>query len=153
MHSRSVCCFFMERSYLIFFHPRYHRKNLYIRCMKAINIHEKFQRFNKQWHPHQIAVVDDMQVLLAKIKDEFVWHSHEHEDELFQVVKGTLYMKFRDKTVTVNEGEIIVVPKGVEHCPVTKNGEEVHVLLFEKLSTAHTGNVQHEKTQTDYPKI
>jgi len=121
--------------------------------MKAININEKFQLFHKQWHPHQVAVVDDMQVLLAKIQGEFVWHSHDNEDELFQVIKGTLFMKFRDKTITVNEGEMIVVPKGVEHCPVTKNGEEVHVLLFEKLSTAHTGNVQHEKTQTEYPKI
>ncbi|WP_298419297.1 cupin domain-containing protein [uncultured Kordia sp.] len=121
--------------------------------MKAINIKEKLGLVNKQWHPHQIAIVDDMQVILAKIQGEFVWHSHENEDELFQVVRGTLYMKFRDKTVTLNEGELIVVPKGVEHCPATKDGEEVHLLLFEKLSTAHTGNVQHEKTQTEYPKI
>ncbi len=121
--------------------------------MKAINIKEKHGLFSKQWHPHQIATVDDMQVILAKIQGEFVWHSHEHEDELFQVVKGTLYMKFRDKTVTVNEGELIVVPKGVEHCPATKDGEEVHLLLFEKLSTAHTGDVKHERTQTEYPKI
>lgn len=121
--------------------------------MNAINLKEKHTRFDKNWHPHQIAVVDDMQVLLAKIKDEFVWHAHDNEDELFQVLKGTLYMKFRDRTEVVKEGEIIVVPKGVEHCPSTKNGEEVHVLLFEKLSTAHTGAVQHELTQTEYPKI
>lgn len=94
-----------------------------------------------------------MQVLLAKIKGEFVWHAHEDEDELFQVVKGTLYMQFRERTEVVNEGEIIVVPKGIEHNPTTKNNEEVHVLLFEKLSTAHTGNVKHERTQTVYPKI
>ena len=94
-----------------------------------------------------------MQVLLAKIKNDFVWHAHDDEDELFQVVKGTLYMQFRDRTEIVNEGEIIVVPKGVEHNPHTKNGEEVHVLVFEKLSTAHTGSVEHEKTQTLYPKI
>lgn len=121
--------------------------------MKRINIKEKFSKFSKQWHPHQIAVVDDMQVILAKLKGEFVWHSHDDEDELFQVVKGTLYMQFRDKTEVVNEGEIIVVPKGVEHNPCTKNDEEVHVLLFEKLNTAHTGNVEHEKTQKHYPKI
>jgi len=121
--------------------------------MDTINIKDKFSKFTKNWHPHQIAVVDDMQIILAKIKDEFVWHSHEDEDELFQVIKGTLYMQFRDRTVVVKEGEIIVVPKGVEHNPKTKDGEEVHVLLFEKLKTAHTGNVQHEKTQTDYPKI
>ncbi|MEX0360089.1 cupin domain-containing protein [Flagellimonas sp.] len=121
--------------------------------MKPINLREKHAAFAKQWHPHQIAVVDDMQVLLAKLQGEFVWHAHEHEDELFQVIKGTLYMQFRDRTEIVKEGEIIVVPKGVEHNPKTKDGEEVQVLLFEKLSTAHTGSVQHEKTQTVYPKI
>lgn len=122
--------------------------------MKTINIQDKFSKFSKNWHPHQIAIVDDMQVLLAKIKGEFVWHKHEGEDELFQVIKGTLEMHFRDKDVEiVKEGEIIVVPKGVEHCPITKNGEEVHVLLFEKLSTIHTGNVKHEKTVTNYPKL
>jgi mannose-6-phosphate isomerase-like protein (cupin superfamily) len=121
--------------------------------MKSINLKEKHAEFTKQWHPHQIAVVDDMQVLLAKLQGEFVWHAHENEDELFQVIKGTLYMQFRDRTEVVNEGEIILVPKGVEHNPMTKNGEEVHVLLFEKMGTAHTGNVLHEKTQTHYPKI
>ncbi|WP_179021247.1 cupin domain-containing protein [Winogradskyella forsetii] len=121
--------------------------------MKPINITEKFTKFSKNWHPHQIAVVDDMQVILAKLKGEFVWHSHDHEDELFQVIKGTLYMQFRDRTEIVNEGEIIIVPKGVEHNPTTKNNEEVHVILFEKLSTAHTGNVKHKRTQTKYPKI
>ncbi|RIV35260.1 cupin domain-containing protein [Flagellimonas lutimaris] len=121
--------------------------------MKTINLKEKHAEFTKQWHPHQIAVVDDMQVLLAKLQGEFVWHAHENEDELFQVIKGTLYMQYRDRTEVVNEGEIIVVPKGVEHNPMTKNGEVVHVLLFEKINTAHTGNVQHEKTQTHYPKI
>lgn len=121
--------------------------------MKPINLKEKHALFTKQWHPHQIAKVDDMQVILAKVKGEFVWHAHENEDELFQVLKGTLYMKFRDRTEVVKEGEIIVVPKGVEHCPSTKNDEEVHLLLFEKLSTAHTGTVQHKLTQTEYPKI
>ncbi|NVN16738.1 cupin domain-containing protein [Muricauda sp. HICW] len=121
--------------------------------MKSINLKEKHAEFTKQWHPHQIAIVDDMQVLLAKLQGEFVWHAHENEDELFQVIKGTLYMQFHDRTEVVNEGELIVVPKGVEHNPMTKNGEEVHVLLFEKMTTAHTGKVQHEKTQTHYPKI
>ncbi|MDG5490844.1 cupin domain-containing protein [Psychroserpens sp. SPM9] len=121
--------------------------------MKPINLKEKHSLFTKQWHPHRIAMVDDMQVILAKIKGEFVWHSHEHEDELFQVLKGTLYMQFRDRTEIVNEGEIIVVPKGVEHNPSTKDGEEVHLLLFEKRDTAHTGNVEHERTQTKYPEL
>ncbi|WP_394747573.1 cupin domain-containing protein [Spongiimicrobium salis] len=121
--------------------------------MTPINIAEKHSKFSKQWHPHQIGIVDDMQVIIAKIQGEFVWHSHENEDELFQVTKGTLYMKFRDRTEVVNEGEMIIVPKGVEHCPSTKDGEEVHILLFEKLTTAHTGDVQAEMTQTEYPKI
>ncbi len=121
--------------------------------MKPINLKEKHAAFSKRWHPHQIALVDDMQVILAKIQGEFVWHTHENEDELFQVLKGTLYMQFRDRTEKVEEGEIIVVPKGVAHNPMTKNGEEVHLLLFEKRSTAHTGDVQHEMTRTHYPKI
>ena len=128
--------------------------------MKPINVKEKFTKFNKQWHPHQIATVDDMQVILAKVSGEFVWHSHKDEDELFFVQKGVLHMRFRESgnprkewSETVYPGEIIVVPKGVEHCPTTKQGEEVHLLLFEKLTTAHTGAVQHEKTQTVYPKI
>lgn len=121
--------------------------------MNTINIKDKFTKFNKNWHPHQVAVVDDMQVILTKLKGKFVWHNHDDEDELFQVIKGTLYMCFRDRTEIVNEGEIIVIPKGVEHNPTTKNNEEVHVLLFEKLNTAHTGKVKHELTQTEYPKI
>ena len=128
--------------------------------MKPINIHEKLGKFDKQWHPHQIATVDDMQVLLAKVSGEFVWHSHKDEDELFFVQKGVLEMRFRESgnpekewSEIVHQGEIIVVPKGVEHCPTTKDGGEVHLLLFEKLSTAHTGEVIDAKTQTDYPKI
>ncbi len=121
--------------------------------MKPINIKEKFSKISKQWHPHQIATVDDMQVILAKVQDEFVWHKHDEEDELFYVQKGTLEMHFRDAVEIVNEGEIIVVPKGIEHCPKTQDGEEVHLLLFEKLATKHTGEVTHEKTQTEYPKI
>jgi mannose-6-phosphate isomerase-like protein (cupin superfamily) len=121
--------------------------------LKTINVNEKFTTFCKHWHPHQIAIVDDMQVLLAKIKGDFIWHKHQDEDELFFVQKGTLEMHFRDRMELVNEGEVIVIPKGVEHCPKTKNGEEVHVLLFEKLTTAHTGNVVNELTQTQYPKI
>lgn len=121
--------------------------------MKPINLDKKLQSFQGHWQPKRIATVDDMQVLLAKVSGEFVWHSHEEEDELFQVLKGTLLMKFRDRTEEVQQGEIIVVPKGVEHCPCTAQGEEVHLLLFEKLSTAHTGKVSHALTQTSYPEI
>lgn len=118
-----------------------------------INPKDKLTKFSNHWHPRQIGVVNDMQVLVAKVKDEFVWHQHEEEDELFQVLKGTLYLQFEDRTEIVKEGEIIIVPKRVKHCPMTKNGEEVHIMLFEKLSTKHTGHVQDTLTQSDYPKI
>jgi mannose-6-phosphate isomerase-like protein (cupin superfamily) len=121
--------------------------------MKPINVSEKLASFSQQWHPRRIATVDNMQVIVAKISGEFVWHQHDDEDELFFVQKGTLEMQFRDRTETVREGELIVVPKGVEHCPRTRDGEEVHLLLFEKLSTKHTGEVDDEKTVTDYPEI
>jgi len=121
--------------------------------LKTINLKQKLKTFSDHWHPRQIAVVNDMQVLLAKVKGEFVWHQHDEEDELFQVVKGTLYIQFEDKTEKVEVGEIIVVPKGVKHCPMTKNDEEVHILLFEKLSIKHTGNSESSLTVVEYPKI
>lgn len=121
--------------------------------MKPVDPKEKLKSFSKHWHPHQIAVVDNMQVLLAKVKGEFVWHQHDAEDELFQVIKGTLYIQFEDRTEEVKQGEIIVVPKGVRHCPMTKNDEEVHIMLFEKMSVRHTGNVESSLTVEDYPKI
>lgn len=121
--------------------------------MKPININQKFGCFTEQWHPHQIATVNDMQVLLARVAGEFLWHSHDEEDELFHVLKGTLYMQFRDRTEVVNEGELIVVPRGVPHCPSTRDGEEVLLLLFEKSGISHTGNIKDPRTRTHYPKI
>ncbi len=121
--------------------------------MTPINLKEKLASFKDHWHPRQISEIEDMQVLLAKIKGEFVWHKHEEEDELFFVLKGNLQMQFRDRTEIVREGELIVVPKGVEHCPASLEEEEVHLLLFEKKSTRHTGNVLHEKTKSHYPRI
>ena len=121
--------------------------------MKAINLSEKFATFDETWHPRKIADVDDSIVILAKVQGEFIWHAHEDEDELFLVVDGTLHMQFRDRTEVVRAGEIIVVPKGVEHCPMTQNGEVVKLLLIEKASTAHTGDVAHERTVSNYPEI
>lgn len=121
--------------------------------MKAINVSEKLSSFADHWHPRRIAKVDDMQVIVAKISGDFVWHKHDDEDELFYVQKGTLEMQFRDRTEVVQEGELIVVPKGVEHCPRTPDGEEVHLLLFEKLSTQHTGEEKTDKTVEEYPDI
>ena len=121
--------------------------------MKAINLSEKLALFDETWHPRKIANVDESIVILTKVQGEFIWHSHEQEDELFLVLGGTLHMQFRDRTELVRQGEMIVVPKGVEHCPMTMNGEVVDLLLFEKATTAHTGNVVHTRTVSAYPEI
>ncbi len=116
--------------------------------MQTINLAAKLGQINQFWTPKIIAELNDQYVKLAKVKDELVWHSHAHEDELFVVLQGTLRMEFRDKTVEVGPGEILVVPKGVEHLPRT-NGEEVWIMLIEPQSTQHTGEVVHEKTVTE----
>ncbi len=115
----------------------------------TVNVAEKFSLFNSQWTPHIIGELNGQQIKLAKIANDFVWHSHEEEDEMFLIFKGTLYMEFRDRTEVVKEGEMIIVPKGVEHNPYTKDGEEVWVMLFEPAATLHTGAVEHERTHND----
>ncbi|MCI4669951.1 MAG: cupin domain-containing protein [Bacteroidia bacterium] len=120
--------------------------------IEHFNIKEKFSLFSDQWTPHIVAELNGQYVKLAKLKDDFVWHSHEDEDELFMIFKGTLIMEFRDRIIEAKEGEVIVVPKGVEHLPRT-NGEEVWVLLFEPKATKHTGEVEHEKTVKDLKRI
>ena len=108
----------------------------------SVNIMEKFSLFTKEWTPKIIGELNGQYVKICKLKNDFVWHSHENEDELFMVFKGTLLMDFKDgRTVKVDEGEILIVPKGVEHRPHT-NGEVVFNLLFEPKSTLHTGNVE-----------
>lgn len=113
--------------------------------MKTISLNEKYDQFSEHWTPKIVAELNDQYVKLAKVKDEMIWHSHEEEDELFVVQKGTLIMDFRDHTEIVNPGEILVVPKGVEHRPRT-NGEEVWLMLIEPKSTKHTGEIKHEMT-------
>mgnify|MGYP000696936493 FL=1 len=114
--------------------------------IEPINIMNKFSLFNEEWTPKIIGELNDQYVKLCKLKDDFVWHSHENEDELFMVFKGTLLIDFRDgRTVEVKEGEILIVPKEVEHRPHT-NGDIVFNLLFEPKSTLHTGNVENELT-------
>lgn len=119
--------------------------------MEKVNIKEKFSLFSDYWNPRIIGELNGQYVKLAKLKGEFVWHHHEHEDELFLVIQGRLLMKFRDKDVWLSEGEMIVVPAKVEHMPVAE--EEVHVLLFEPKSTLNTGNVQDIKTRTELEQI
>jgi len=117
-----------------------------MREIKKINIMHKFSLFDEKWTPKVIAELNDHYVKLCKLKDNFVWHSHENEDELFMVFKGTLYIDFRDnKTIEINDGEMLIIPKGVEHRPRT-NGELVLNLLFEPKTTKHTGLVDSNLT-------
>ena len=119
--------------------------------MSVININQKFSLFSEHWTPKKIGELNGQQILLAKIKGEFIWHAHEHEDELFMIIKGSLILEFRDKTVELNEGEIYIIPKGVEHKPIAK--EEVQVLLFEPLDIKHTGNVMADVTVETFESI
>ena len=119
--------------------------------MDVINIQEKFDLFQDQWSPKVIGELNGQQILLAKIQGEFVFHKHDDEDELFMVMKGQLKLELRDRTVVVNPGEFFTVPRGVEHKPVAK--EETHLLLFEPLSTKHTGDVQADITVETYERI
>ncbi len=110
----------------------------------TVNLADKFSRFSEYWSPKIAAELNDNYVKLVKVKGEFVWHQHEHEDELFLVVKGRLLVKLRDRDIWLNEGELAVIPKGVEHCPVAE--EEAHVLLLEPKTTVNTGEERNERT-------
>jgi mannose-6-phosphate isomerase-like protein (cupin superfamily) len=112
--------------------------------MEKVNIKEKFGLFEDRWSPKVIGQVNDAYVKAVKLKGEFVWHHHEEEDELFLVVKGSLVIKLRDRDIRLEEGEFVVIPRGVEHLPVAE--EEAHVLLLEPKSTSNTGNVTSERT-------
>lgn len=119
--------------------------------MEKVNISEKFSQFSDYWNPRIIGELNGQQVKAARLKGEFIWHHHEHEDELFLITKGKLKMEFRDKTVEIGEGEFIIVPRGVEHKPVAE--EEVELLLFEPASTLNTGNIENEKTKKELKRI
>jgi mannose-6-phosphate isomerase-like protein (cupin superfamily) len=115
--------------------------------IQPVNIAEKFTRIDEFWSPRIAGELNDSYVKLARIKGEFLWHHHENEDELFLVIKGRLLMKLRDGDRWVNEGEFIVIPRGVEHMPVA--AEECHILLLEPKTTVNTGNVRSERTTGD----
>lgn len=119
--------------------------------LEKVNIAQKFTRFNEYWVPYIVGELNDSYVKVDKLKGEFVWHKHEAEDELFLVTKGKLLIKLRDKDVWLEEGEFIIIPRGVEHKPVAN--EEVHVLLIEPKSTLNTGNVKNEKTLDQLKRI
>jgi len=116
-----------------------------------INLAQKFSQIHEYWKPYIVGELNGQLVKLDKLKGEFVWHHHENEDEMFLVAKGRFRIEFRDKTVQLEEGEFIVVPRGVEHKPVAD--EECWILLFEPASTLNTGNVENERTQRELQKI
>ena len=119
--------------------------------MEAVNLNEKFSLFTDHWSPKIVGELNGQHVKLAKVQGEFVWHAHQEEDELFYVVKGTLKIEFRDKIVALNPGEMMIVPRGVEHNPVAE--EEVWLMLFEPAETKHTGEVEHELTVKQYDRL
>lgn len=119
--------------------------------MEKVNLAEKLSLFTDYWNPKVIGELNGQLVKLVKFKGEFVWHHHDNEDELFYVVRGSFDMQMRDKTITINEGEFIIMPRGVEHRPVAR--EEVEVMLFEPASTLNTGNLQNEKTRTSLDRL
>ena len=118
---------------------------------EVINIEEKFSLFSDYLSPKRIEILNGQQIILAKLKGEFAFHKHDHEDELLTVIKGQLILELKDKTVVVNPGEFYTVPRGVEHKPTAK--EETHLLLFEPLETKHTGDVTADITVEEYEEI
>ena len=106
--------------------------------MDVVDLSERLSRFSSHWDPKIVAELNGQHVKLAKLLGPFVWHRHESEDELFLVLRGSLAMELRDRTLTLREGQLVVIPRGVEHRPVAE--EEVHVLLFEPASTLNTGD-------------
>lgn len=112
--------------------------------MEKVKLADKFAKITEYWKPYIAGELNGQMVKLDKLKGEFVWHHHEHEDELFLVVKGRFRMELRDRNIWLEEGEFLVVPRGVEHRPVAE--EEAWILLFEPASTLNTGNVKNERT-------
>lgn len=113
--------------------------------MDKVNLAEKLALFSEHWSPKIVGELNGQHVKLVKFKGEFVWHKHDNEDEMFFVVKGSFRMEYRDKTITLNENEFLIVPKGVEHRPVAD--EEVCVMLFEPATTLNTGDAESELTK------
>ena len=113
---------------------------------QAINFEEKFGKFSEHWSPRIIAQMNDYHFKIVKVQGEFVWHDHPETDEVFMVLKGRLEIQFRDAQVIVREGEMFVVPKGLEHKPAAE--EECHILLVEPTGTINTGEIVNERTAT-----
>lgn len=120
--------------------------------MEIVNLREKFARIHDYWNPRITGELNDSVVKLVKLKGEFVWHHHEAEDELFLVIEGRLRMQLRDGDRDLGPGELIIIPRGVEHCPLALS-DEVHVVLLEPRTTPNTGNVVEERTVRQAERI
>jgi mannose-6-phosphate isomerase-like protein (cupin superfamily) len=119
--------------------------------LEKVNLAEKLALFDEPWQPKIVAELNDVYVKVVKFENEFVWHHHDDEDELFLVVSGRLRMELRDGEVIIDPGELVVVPKGVEHRPVAEG--ETHVVLIEPKTTLNTGNVRNEWTLDELERI
>jgi len=121
--------------------------------IQKVNLADKFSLFNDHWNPRLVGELNGQHVKLAKFSGPFAWHYHAHEDEFFLVVKGSFAMHLRDQVITLYPDEFLIIPHGVEHCPVA-NDEEAEVLLFEPAGTVNTGNLeQNERTRTQLEKL
>lgn len=118
---------------------------------ESVRLREKLDKIHEYWDPHIVGELNGQHVKLAKLQGEFIWHSHQNEDELFLVLKGVLRLEFREGDVTISPGELYIVPRGVEHRPVAE--EEVHLLMFEPASTVNTGDTRNERTVEDPKRI
>lgn len=119
--------------------------------IKRINVLEKLDSINHYWTPKIVGELNNQLVKLAKFKGEFIMHHHEHEDELFYVIEGVLFIELVNKTLELNAGEFVIIPKGIQHKPYSK--DEVNVLLFEPATTLNTGNVRNDLTISNLDKI
>jgi len=119
--------------------------------MEKVNLAEKFSLFDEHWSPKLVGELNEQYVKIAKLQGEFVWHQHEAEDELFLVIQGSLTIRLRERDVVLEEGEFLIVPRGVEHKPFAES--EAHVLMFEPKTTLNTGNVRDERTKVDLERI
>jgi mannose-6-phosphate isomerase-like protein (cupin superfamily) len=119
--------------------------------IEKVSLAGKLNRFSDYWSPKIVGELNDSYVKLVKLKGEFVWHHHETEDELFLVVEGKLLIKLRDRDIELEEGEFVVIPRGVEHLPIAE--QEAHVLLLEPKTTLNTGNIKDERTVAELDRI
>jgi mannose-6-phosphate isomerase-like protein (cupin superfamily) len=123
----------------------------YLKKIEIVNLKDKIDKIKEYWQPKIIGELNNQLVKVVKLKGEFVMHHHDNEDELFYVVEGSLEIELKEKTIQLNEGDFVIIPKGLEHKPIAQ--KEVHVMLFEPNTTLNTGNVINEMTQNQIERL